>query len=285
MLCSTLAALGGILAASRLAAANQASGGGDVNLNAIAAAVIGGTSLFGGRGSAFSALLGIVVIQSISSGLTLLSLDSSFRFIVTGLVLLLAVGLDSVARRSRGARPRLSCATKAGSWCRGRLLLGIDIGTGSSKGVLATPDGGRRDRGRARTACRCPGPGWAEMDAEAVWWGTSPRSAASCWRRRAGRAIAGVCVSGVGPVPACSRAPTLGRCAPAILYGIDTRATAEIAELTERYGADAILERCGKALDRRRSGPKLRWVRRHEPEVWARERGAGTAAARYVWPG
>ena len=101
--CTTLAAVGGILAASRLAAANQSSGGGDVNLNAIAAAVIGGTSLFGGRGSAFAALLGIIVIQSISSGLTLLSLDSSFRFMVTGAVLLLAVTLDSVSRRSRSS--------------------------------------------------------------------------------------------------------------------------------------------------------------------------------------
>ena len=103
VLCSTLAALGGILAASRLAASNQATGAGDVNLNAIAAAVIGGTSLFGGRGSAFSALLGVVVIQSISSGLTLLGLGSAFRFIVTGLVLLLAVALDSLSRRSRSA--------------------------------------------------------------------------------------------------------------------------------------------------------------------------------------
>lgn len=104
--CSTLAAVGGVLAAARLAAANQSSGTGDVNLNAIAAAVIGGTSLFGGRGSAFSALLGIVVIQSISSGLTLLNLDSSFRFIVTGLVLVAAVAVDSVARRSRESHGR-----------------------------------------------------------------------------------------------------------------------------------------------------------------------------------
>ena len=106
MVCTTLAAVGGVLAAARLAAANQSSGGGDVNLNAIAAAVIGGTSLFGGRGGAFAALLGIVVIQSISSGLTLLNLDSSFRFMVTGAVLLLAVALDSVARRSRASHGR-----------------------------------------------------------------------------------------------------------------------------------------------------------------------------------
>jgi len=100
---STLAAIGGLLAAGRLAAAAQSSGGGDTNLTAIAAAVIGGTSLFGGRGSAFSALLGIIVIQSISSGLTLLNLDSSIRFMVTGAVVLIAVAVDAIARRSREA--------------------------------------------------------------------------------------------------------------------------------------------------------------------------------------
>jgi D-xylose transport system permease protein len=106
VLCSTFAAIGGVLAAARLAAATQSTGTGDVNLNAIAAAVIGGTSLFGGRGSAFSALLGILVIQSISSGLTLLNLDSSYRFMVTGAVLVVAVALDSFARRSRQAHGR-----------------------------------------------------------------------------------------------------------------------------------------------------------------------------------
>lgn len=105
-LCSTFAALGGIFAAARLAAANQSSGAADTNLNAIAAAVIGGTSLFGGRGSAWSALLGILVITSISSGLNLLDLDSSIRYMVTGAVLLLAVIIDSVSRRTRAAAGR-----------------------------------------------------------------------------------------------------------------------------------------------------------------------------------
>jgi D-xylose transport system permease protein len=106
-LTSTFAALGGVLAASRLAAANQSSGTGDVNLNAIAAAVIGGTSLFGGRGSAYAALLGIVVIQSISSGLTLLNLGSDVRFMVTGGVLLLAVTIDSLSRKSLRSHGRV----------------------------------------------------------------------------------------------------------------------------------------------------------------------------------
>ncbi|PJI94785.1 sugar ABC transporter permease [Luteimicrobium subarcticum] len=106
VLCSSLAAVGGLLAAGRIANANQSSGTGDTNLNAIAAAVIGGTSLFGGRGSAYSALLGILVIQSISSGLNLLNLDSSVRYMITGAVLLLAVIIDSVSRRSRKSAGR-----------------------------------------------------------------------------------------------------------------------------------------------------------------------------------
>jgi D-xylose transport system permease protein len=106
MLCSTLAALGGILSASRLASSSQQAGTGDVNLNAIAAAVIGGTSLFGGRGSAYSALLGIIVIQAISNGLTLLNLSSSLRYMITGGVLAVAVIVDSLARRSRVSHGR-----------------------------------------------------------------------------------------------------------------------------------------------------------------------------------
>ena len=104
--CSTLAALGGLLAAGRLATASISSGTGDTNLNAIAAAVIGGTSLFGGRGNVWSALLGILTISSISSGLTLLSLSSDIRFIITGGVLMLAVIVDSIARKSREAHGR-----------------------------------------------------------------------------------------------------------------------------------------------------------------------------------
>lgn len=106
VLCAGLASLGGVLGAARLASASQQAGTGDVNLNAIAAAVIGGTSLFGGRGSAWSAVLGIVVIQSIASGLTLLNLSSSLRFMITGAVLAVAVIVDSLARRSRASHGR-----------------------------------------------------------------------------------------------------------------------------------------------------------------------------------
>ena len=106
VLCASLAALGGVLTAARLASASQQAGTGDVNQNAIAAAVIGGTSLFGGRGNAYSAVLGIIVIQSIASGLTLLNLSSSLRFMITGAVLAIAVIVDSLARQSRVSHGR-----------------------------------------------------------------------------------------------------------------------------------------------------------------------------------
>lgn len=101
VVCTVLAAVGGILASARLAAAVQGGAADDVHLTAIAAAVIGGTSLFGGRGSAWSALLGIVIIQSLGSGFTLLALDSSARLLITGAVLLAAVIVDSLARTRR----------------------------------------------------------------------------------------------------------------------------------------------------------------------------------------
>lgn len=105
-LAGTMAACGGILATSRLLAVNQSSGGGDVLLNSIAAAVIGGTSLFGGRGSVWSAVTGALVIGSISNGMDLLALSSAIKFIVTGAVLLAAVTIDAVARRGRQAAGR-----------------------------------------------------------------------------------------------------------------------------------------------------------------------------------
>jgi D-xylose transport system permease protein len=99
-------AVGGLLAAGQLTAVSQATGGTDTNLTAIAAAVIGGTSLFGGRGSAYAALLGIIVLQSIQTGLNIVGVDSSVRYMVTGAVLLLAVSIDSVSRRARSSSGR-----------------------------------------------------------------------------------------------------------------------------------------------------------------------------------
>ena len=107
MIASSMAAIGGIMAASRLLAVNQSSGGSDLLLNAIAAPVIAGTSLFGGRGSVWHALLGALVIGSISNGMDLLALQSSVKFMVTGAVLLGAVVIDAAARQGRQAAGRL----------------------------------------------------------------------------------------------------------------------------------------------------------------------------------
>ena len=103
----TMAAIGGILAASRLLAVNQNSGGNELLLLAIAGPVIAGTSLFGGRGSVWTALLGALVIGSISNGMDLLALSSAVKFMVTGGVLLLAVIVDAIARQQRQGSGRV----------------------------------------------------------------------------------------------------------------------------------------------------------------------------------
>jgi D-xylose transport system permease protein len=100
-ICSLMAAVGGIVLASRLRSVDTNAGGGAILLYSIAAAVIGGTSLFGGRGHIKAALLGALVIASIDNGLGLLGLSSGTKFVVTGCVLLLAVAVDSISRRGR----------------------------------------------------------------------------------------------------------------------------------------------------------------------------------------
>jgi D-xylose transport system permease protein len=101
VLASTFAALGGIVAASYLGGVDQQFQGGDVLINSIAAAVIGGTSLFGGRGRALSALLGMLVIGAIANGLLLVNLRQQDRYMITGAVLIASVVIDSLARRGR----------------------------------------------------------------------------------------------------------------------------------------------------------------------------------------
>jgi ribose transport system permease protein len=103
----TMAALGGIILASRLNSVDTSTGGGSILLYSIAAAVIGGTSLFGGRGAVRSALLGAIVIAMIDNGLGLLNVSAGTKFIVTGIVLLAAVTLDSLSRRRSAAAGRV----------------------------------------------------------------------------------------------------------------------------------------------------------------------------------
>ncbi|MFI9075765.1 sugar ABC transporter permease [Streptomyces sioyaensis] len=107
MISGTMAAVGGLFLASRVTSASQTSGGGNLLMDAIAAAVIGGTSLFGGRGRTWSALLGVLVIQSIASGVALMGIQTAVQFMITGGVLLIAVVIDSLSRRAQRAHGRV----------------------------------------------------------------------------------------------------------------------------------------------------------------------------------
>ncbi|MFG2550827.1 sugar ABC transporter permease [Streptomyces sp. NPDC048581] len=102
----TMAALGGLFLASRITSVSQGAGSGLLLLNAIAAAVIGGTSLFGGRGTTWSAVLGMLVIQSIASGMVITDTPTAVQFMITGGVLFAAVVIDALARRSQEAHGR-----------------------------------------------------------------------------------------------------------------------------------------------------------------------------------
>jgi xylulokinase len=149
------------------------------------------------------------------------------------------------------------------------LLLGIDLGTGSSKGVLATSDGqivATAVRPRPRSMSM-PFPGWAEVDAVEVWWEDVKALSKELVPQAEGAEIAAVCVSGVGPCLVLADANG-SPVRPAILYGIDSRATAEIAELDETLGQAQVLQRCGTPLTTQAVGPKALWVRRHESDAW-----------------
>jgi len=99
MICSTMAAIGGILTASRANSVDANTGGSNVLLYAVGAAVIGGTSLFGGKGRILDAVLGGAVVAVIDNGMGLMGYSSGVKFIVTGVVLLLAAGVDALSRR------------------------------------------------------------------------------------------------------------------------------------------------------------------------------------------
>ncbi len=152
------------------------------------------------------------------------------------------------------------------------LLLGIDIGTSGSKGVLLRADGTLLAQAAREHATATPRPGWVEHDALAVWWADfTALSAELMARAPEGERVAAVGVSGIGPclLPADADAAPLR---PAILYGVDTRAGAQIDQLNARYGERAMLERCGSPLTSQAIGPKLAWLRQEEPDVYARTR-------------
>lgn len=149
------------------------------------------------------------------------------------------------------------------------MFLGVDIGTGSSKAVIAD------DRGEVVTSATrphvtaSPHPGWFEHDAEAIWWADLVTVTREVLAHVPAELIDAICVSGIGPAMLVADADGTPL-RPAILYGIDTRAEAEIDQLTEALGEEQLLARTGNSLTTQAVGPKLLWVAAHEPEVWER---------------
>jgi len=150
------------------------------------------------------------------------------------------------------------------------LLLGIDIGTSSSKGVICTPEGEVLASTVIHHDTSFPRPGWAEHDAERIWWG---EFVAICRELTSGKIsgtdVGAVAVSGIGPcmLPVDVNGTPLR---PAVLYGIDTRASAEIDLLNQRHGPEAILSLGGMALTSQTVGPKIAWLKSHEPDIFAK---------------
>lgn len=153
-----------------------------------------------------------------------------------------------------------------------KYLLGIDIGTYESKGVITTVDGEIVSTQVRPHDLTIPRQGWAEHDAESIWWGDF----VTLSRRLLGQtgiapeAIQAVGCSAIGPclLPVDANANPLRE--GGILYGIDTRATDEIVELEERLGRDLIFEKTGNQLSSQMVGPKILWLKRNEPEVYAK---------------
>ena len=151
------------------------------------------------------------------------------------------------------------------------LLLGIDVGTSSTKGVLATAVGEVLAVAERPHETSMPQPGWFEHD-PATWWADCVAILSELTAAAHGRGeIAGLGISGIGPCVLVSDDDGTPL-RPAILYGVDTRATAEIAELSARLGAEAMLSWGGSPLTSQAAGPKLLWLQQHEPQTFARAR-------------
>lgn len=145
------------------------------------------------------------------------------------------------------------------------VLVGIDIGTSSSKGVLVTPDGTVLRQFARRHAVSRPEPGRAEQDAVEVWW-SDVVALCQLLLSDGEFEIAGVGISGLGPcmLPVDRHGRALR---PAILYAIDTRAMSQVRQINNRFGAD-LLKRCGHPATSQSVGPKVLWLAENEPEVF-----------------
>jgi xylulokinase len=149
--------------------------------------------------------------------------------------------------------------------------LGVDVGTYETKGVIVTGDGTIVAQAARPHQMIVPQPGWAEHDAERDWWGdfvfVTQKMLAESGIDPA--SIAAIGASAIGPcvLPVDRDGNPLMN---GILYGVDTRATAEIAELNAQIGEDVVLAHCRNALTTQAAGPKMLWLKRNRPEIYAK---------------
>ena len=172
------------------------------------------------------------------------------------------------------------------------MFIGVDVGTSETKAVLVDRGGRVLAGASAPNTLHVPQPGWAEHDADTDWWGNFCTVVGELFAQSdvSPADVAAVGCSGIGPcvLPVDQDVRPLG---PAILYGIDTRASAQIARLDDELGAAAILERTGNALTSQSAGPKVGLAqgraarglrgRRHVPHVPILPRGQAHRRARH----
>jgi len=151
------------------------------------------------------------------------------------------------------------------------MFVGIDVGTFETKGVLVDADGTVLAMAHRRHGISTPQPGHVEQDPEADWWADVTAVASELMDHPRGPEVRAVGVSAIGPCVVATD-EELRPLRPAILYGIDARATRQVERLTAALGADEVLRRSGNALTSQSAGPKIAWLRDEEPEVWARAR-------------
>jgi xylulokinase len=153
------------------------------------------------------------------------------------------------------------------------LLMGIDVGTYETKAVLVTPQGKVVATEVRPHSVIFPRAGWAEHDAEGTWWGEVAQVCSALLTTDGVNAdrIKGVGISAIGPcvLPIDENLQPLRN---AILYGIDTRALLEVAEMNEQFGEDRIFDACANALSSQATGPKIMWIKKHEPDIYAKAR-------------
>ena len=162
--------------------------------------------------------------------------------------------------------------------------LGVDIGTFESKGVIADAEGNVVATATRPHQMLVPQPGWAEHRADEDWWGDFVSITHELLARSGldPGAIAAVATSAIGPcmLPVDAQGAPLMN---GVLYGVDTRASAQIAALNARIGEAAIVESCGNALTSQMVGPKILWLKETHPDLYARTAKVLTSTSYLVW--